>query len=209
MHINIIFIDKSSRIAHPHTLMTHPDSFSERVRLHAERLAESRAAAIAGLYDLTAQRLVRYATTITLNQHDAEDAVQTSLVKIAGQPRLLANSDNPWAYLLRMVRNESLAILRRKRRWCFMQNLSELVTRRTVDELQVQDAQAAVWRALRELPTAQSEVVVLKIWEEMTFHQIAEVLEISPSTAASRYRYAMEKLDHKLRPFVAEEVVHA
>jgi len=189
--------------------MTHLDSFSERVRLHAERLAESSAAAIAGLYDLTATRLVRYATTITRNQHDAEDAVQTTLVKVAAQPRLLHGSQQPWAYLLRMVRNESLAILRRKRRWCFMQNLTDLVTRRLVDELHVQDTQEAVWRALRELPTAQSEVVVLKIWEEMTFHEIGEVLEISPSTAASRYRYAMEKLDQKLRPFVAEEVTHA
>jgi RNA polymerase sigma-70 factor (ECF subfamily) len=40
--------------------------------------------------------------------------------------------------------------------------------------------------------------VVLKIWEDMTFSQIAEILEISPSTAASRYRYALEKLTQKL-----------
>jgi RNA polymerase sigma-70 factor (ECF subfamily) len=41
-------------------------------------------------------------------------------------------------------------------------------------------------------------VVVLKIWEAMTFAQIADVLEISADTAASRYRYAMQKLALKL-----------
>jgi RNA polymerase sigma-70 factor, ECF subfamily len=48
------------------------------------------------------------------------------------------------------------------------------------------------------LPTDQSEVVVLKLWESLTFAQIAEMLQISPSTAASRYRYAMEKLSRSL-----------
>jgi RNA polymerase sigma-70 factor (ECF subfamily) len=67
-----------------------------------------------------------------------------------------------------------------------------------VDELDREELLQAVWRELRALPTEQSEVVVLKIWEEMTFQQIAEVLEIPPPTAASRYRYAMTKLASKL-----------
>jgi RNA polymerase sigma-70 factor (ECF subfamily) len=33
----------------------------------------------------------------------------------------------------------------------------------------------------------------------MTFAQIAEVLEISANTAASRYRYALDKLRNELR----------
>ena len=56
--------------------MSSQDLFTDRVRLYAQRIGESSAAALAGLYDLTSQRLVRYATTITRNQHDAEDAVQ-------------------------------------------------------------------------------------------------------------------------------------
>ena len=52
--------------------------------------------------------------------------------------------------------------------------------------------------ALRQLPTEQSEVVVLKVWEELTFAQIADVLGIPPATAASRYRYALVKLSYLL-----------
>ena len=37
-------------------------------------------------------------------------------------------------------------------------------------------------------------MVHLKIWEGLTFARIAEVLDIPPNTAASRYRYALEKL---------------
>lgn len=48
--------------------------------------------------------------------------------------------------------------------------------------------------ALRALPGDQREVIVLHIWGEFTFSQIAEVLNISANTVASRYRYGVAKL---------------
>ncbi|MGV3485767.1 MAG: RNA polymerase sigma factor [Planctomycetaceae bacterium] len=180
------------------------DTFSSRVRCSAERIAESGAAALSGLYDLTAVRLVRYAVTITRNQHDAEDAVQAALVRVASNPQLLCRAEAPWPYLLKMVRNETLLIVRRRKRWSAVLNLSDLLLRRGVDELEQEETHRAVWLALRTLPAEQSEVVVLKIWEQFTFAQIAEVLAVSPSTAASRYRYAMQKLTTMLRSHDAE-----
>ncbi|MGN6135416.1 MAG: RNA polymerase sigma factor [Aureliella sp.] len=179
--------------------MSDSATYSERVRVYVERVAESGASALAGLYDLTAQRLVRFAVAITRNQHDAEDAVQAALVRVVGDCHLLNRADCPWAYLLRMVRNEALVILRRRRRWSLLENITDLLTRRMVDQLEQEESFRAVWQALRKLPPEQSEVVVLKIWEELTFAQIAEVLGVPPATAASRYRYALEKLSAQLR----------
>lgn len=184
----------------------HPEraTYSERVRDCAECIAESGMAGLSGLFDLTAARLVRFAITITRNQHDAEDAVQTALVRVAGDCRLLQRADYPWPYLLRMVRNESLVILRKRRRWSFIDNITDLLTRRAVDELEQEDTHGAIWLALRNLPTEQSEVVVLKIWEELTFAQIADVLAVPSATAASRYRYALAKLAAQLQHHEAE-----
>jgi RNA polymerase sigma-70 factor (ECF subfamily) len=47
---------------------------------------------------------------------------------------------------------------------------------------------------LARLPREQREVVALKVWEEMTFAEIAQVVKASPNTVASRYRYGIEKL---------------
>jgi RNA polymerase sigma-70 factor, ECF subfamily len=187
--------------------MSTPTIFSERVRESAQCIAESGAAALSGLYDLTSMRLVRFSVTITRNQHDAEDAVQAALVRVVGNAKLLSRAENPWPYLLQMVRNESLVILRRKRRGAIVSNLTDLLTHRSVDEVEQEESYRAVWLALRSLPVDQSEVVVLKIWEEFTFAQIAEVLGIPASTAASRYRYAMQKLAVELRS-QAVEVSH-
>ena len=180
-------------------IMPNPNEYSDRVRQCAASISESGSAALSGLYDLTATRLVRLATTITRNQHDAEDAVGAALVRVADDVHLLLRADHPWAYLLRMVRNEALLILRRKKRWNFIDNISDLLTRRTVDQLEQEDTHRAIWLALRNLPAEQSEVVVLKIWEELTFVEIGEVLSVPPATAASRYRYALEKLEAQLR----------
>jgi len=50
----------------------------------------------------------------------------------------------------------------------------------------------------------QRAVIHLKLWEGMTFDQIADLLEISPNTAASRYRYGIDKLRQRLRPLYDE-----
>ncbi len=181
-----------------------PDAFATQVRQCAQRMSELGVAALAGLFDLTSTRLVRLAVTITRNQHDAEDAVQSVLARVATAPRLLSRADEPWHYLLRMVRNESLLILRRRRRSLTLVGLTDLLTRTLVDQVEQEESFRAVWLALRRLPVRQSEVVVLKVWEGLTFAQIGEVLAVSPATATSRYRYALEKLSVLLTPHSSE-----
>jgi RNA polymerase sigma-70 factor (ECF subfamily) len=58
--------------------------------------------------------------------------------------------------------------------------------------------------ALGELPAEQRAVVHLKLWEGLTFETIAETLGLSPNTAASRYRYGLDKLRARLRPLYDE-----
>lgn len=174
--------------------------FNQRLGDCTARLAATGVDALGVLFDLAADRLVRFAVAITRNQHDAEDAVQAVLVRIAGRPKLLAAADRPWPYLLQMVRNESLGIARRRQRLAPVGTLDDLVTTVAVDVLEHEDRHRAVWRAIRSLPTLQAEVIVLKIWEEMTFAEIAEVLGVSANTAASRYQYAIAKLNQRLAP---------
>ena len=174
--------------------------FEQRV----EDLANFGVRALGPLYDLTAKRLVRYASMVTRQQQDAEDAVQAALIKLARRPTLLAHAKAPWPYLLRMVRNEALLNGRRQARVYPSDNLSDMVTYCRVDELEQEDTYRQIWQALRQLPRTQSEVIALKTWESMTFAQIAIILDISSNTAASRYRYGIAKLTTLLADMVEE-----
>ena len=60
------------------------------------------------------------------------------------------------------------------------------------------DSQRALVAAIDLLPDEQREVLVMKIWNELTFAEIAGALGISQNTAASRYRYALAALKKNL-----------
>ncbi len=177
--------------------------FSIRLRRCADDLRQQGVAALGELYDLTAPRLVRYALMLTRNQDDAEDALQAAIVRIARNPMTLGASRHPWAYFIKVVRNEALKIIQRRKPVS-----SSSVPAATAKEepflFESLDLAESVRDALHKLPPTQSEVVVLKIWEDMTFLEIGAVLGESPNTAASRYRYALEKLTQHLQPFCNE-----
>ncbi|TWU12931.1 ECF RNA polymerase sigma factor SigL [Symmachiella macrocystis] len=181
--------------------------FSVCVAEFARQLGQGEMCALAKLYDYTASRLLRYAETLTRNREDAEDALQAAMVRMTLRPKALAGADHPWPYFLKVVRNEALKILRKKRAACSLATVAPIGVTESC-QLDQQEANAQIRAAIRELPPAQGEVVVLKIWEGMTFLEIAEVLGESPNTAASRYRYALEKLTHLLQP-MANEVTYA
>lgn len=52
---------------------------------------------------------------------------------------------------------------------------------------------------LAELKPEFTEVVVLHIWGGLTFAEVGVVLDISPNTAASRYRQALTKLKNQFK----------
>lgn len=155
------------------------------------------------LYDITGPRLMRYAEALTKNRADAEDVLQTALVRIARKPEQFAYSERPWAYLVRVIRNESLKLVSRRR---FKFSLPAMLQAWRASECPVEQAESRerIQDAVRKLPPEQAEVVVLKIWEDFTFAEIAELIGESPNTAASRYRYAMEKLSRSLHALASE-----
>ena len=180
-------------------------TFQQEFELQVSQLTSNPQAALASMFDLAASRLVRFATGMTASQDDAEDAVQSAFSRIAAKPKLLMKATYPWPYFIRTVRNEALRILQKRR----TSRLGEFDTECGDDtaEQVIQREETADWvqRILKSLPSSQSEVVILKHWEELTFAEIADVLGKSQNTVASRYRYAMEKLQRSLEPLIARE----
>jgi RNA polymerase sigma-70 factor, ECF subfamily len=66
--------------------------------------------------------------------------------------------------------------------------------------LETRERDSLLEEAVQKLSKDQQEVLVLKIWGELTFQEIADTLGISHNTAASRYRYALEHLKKLLKP---------
>jgi len=159
------------------------------------------------LYDEHAQPLYAFLLNFTRDEADTRDLLQEIFVKLAREPKLLTGVRDERAFLIRLAHNAAIDLMRRRgvrdrtRENFAAEILSPFAPARDPDEQFFREELAS---ALAELPTKQRAVVHLKLWEGLTFEEIAAALEISPNTAASRYRYGIDKLRDRLRPLHQE-----
>jgi RNA polymerase sigma-70 factor, ECF subfamily len=153
--------------------------------------------AFAALYDRFAPRLYRAAFALLDNRHDAEDAVQGVFVGLARSRNALARVKNWHPYLLAALRNEAARLgmrRRQQREWQPLED-SHLIAAPKSGPVSLE---ARLENALKRLPEEQRQVVRLKTEVGLTFAEIAALLQISLNTAASRFRYAIDKLRREL-----------
>jgi RNA polymerase sigma factor (sigma-70 family) len=129
---------------------------------------------------------------------DAEDIVQEAFVKFWRRKHDIDNRGMLYA----AVRSLALDFIRRDARRA-RREATALAEAESAVEPQFEledDTQSTLAAAVESLSCDQREVLVLKIWNDFTFSEIAEALGISQNTAASRYRYALSNLKKTLQP---------
>ncbi len=140
------------------------------------------------LYHAKASELILYGRALGLSHGEAEDVLQETFVALMRReqaPQL------PEHYCVRSFRNRAMNY----RRSLWRRLTRELESQRWFEQSPGEtEAERAAMQALTLLPQEQREVIVLKVWHEHTFEEIGELLEISPNTAAGRYRYGLQKL---------------
>lgn len=153
--------------------------------------------------DAHGPKLLLCARQWTRSLADAEDVVQEAFIRYWRHQRQLPG--DPQALLITSIRRAALDQARRESRRAAREEKSGGGLEEHTymfDPAPGDDAERRheIEAALRHLPGEQREVLVLKIWNELTFEQIADTLGIPPNTAASRYRYALAALRKELKP---------
>lgn len=147
-------------------------------------------------YDTYSASLVLYARS-WLADDAAEDAVQSVFMRLTGR---VFTPRNVQAWLFRMVRNE--AITRLRRRNCHRRHTQ----RRSAGQMtwfeghadDLIDAQAAQ-QILMDLPLNQREVVILRIWGQLSLREIARINECAVTTVHSRYKAALAAIKERMQ----------
>ena len=157
------------------------------------------------LYDAHAQALFGFLLNLTRNEEDTRDLMQELFLKLSRQPSLLPGMRQPRAYLLRLAHNAAIDLFRRRAaRQKAQETEPEAELFAPTNDPDEAAFRSAIAGAMADLPAEQRMVIHLKLWEDFTFDEIAEVMEISMNTAASRYRYGLDKLRQRLRPIYDE-----
>lgn len=146
-------------------------------------------------------RLLRTAYLLTRDWAEAEDLLQTALMKAWFVWARL--DDQPEAYVRRVIATTFTSL--RRRRWWSREVVDGTIDDRaapaqTGRDRAIPDGTAAVddrfmlWPALGRLPARQRAVIVLRFFEDLTEAQVATALGIHVGTVKSQTSKALERL---------------
>jgi RNA polymerase sigma-70 factor, ECF subfamily len=162
-----------------------------------KRLAQGDHAAFAELYDACAGRIHHYLMVFLGSKEDAEDALQETFVRLAGNCKRLAKVENLTAYVFTVARNEALRLAGRRKTAASLSSTAQgqpLFETVGLDNPQAQEYIEAATTALSRLDPDLREIVELKFFAGLTFREIAEVTGCPQGTAATRYQTALNKM---------------
>ena len=151
-------------------------------------------ASFKSLFDAHHGRIYSLAFRYLRNPADAEDVLQETFCRFARYTARWALVRDPKAFAFRCARNEAHRFLEKR--------ISERDEARAFRPEIVSSilrgpdpaAEVRLGEALAGLPAEQRETVLLKEFEGLTFRAIGSICGVRANTAASRYRYGMDRL---------------
>jgi RNA polymerase sigma-70 factor (ECF subfamily) len=155
------------------------------------------------------KRLHAYASTILKDPDGAEDVVQQCFLKLWKRYEAHKAPESPAAYLYRAVYNDSLNVLKHQK----VKMAHEQYTRHTAREgspesvSRIRELEAALDKALSELPEQCRSIFQLSRFEELKYREIAERLGLSVKTIEAQMGKALRLLRTKLAPHLPAPLI--
>lgn len=154
-------------------------------------------------FALHGRRLQLFARQQTRCEEDAQDVLQEAMVRVWRAVRIGEREPTvgeAFTAIRRLAIDQARSTLRRRERE--MKSLADASAGEDAGanwfDPAASDARREVALAVRRLPEPLQSVVVLRVWGGLTFEEIGATLEIPMNTAASRYRYGLDKLRRHL-----------
>ena len=141
----------------------------------------------------TAEVMYRVSKSILKRDEDCEDAVHEAIVKAFSKLYSLKNDSFAKTWLIRIVINECYAILRKRKREIYSEEITE-------EEAEKQDY-SELYTALNRLPADYRVTIVLYSIEGYSVSETADILKVSEGTVKSR----LSRGRKKLRSFLEED----
>lgn len=140
------------------------------------------------------QRMFKFCYLLLGNRHEAEDAVQETFLKAYRYLAAYRQDDSFLAWLYKIAANECRTIARKNKKWRFPLPLwhgsrQEKSAEQTFVE---QPRNELEW--LAPLSPTEKELLVLRIFEDQTFDDIARIMGLTPAVARKRFERLKRKL---------------
>ena len=154
-----------------------------------------------------------YAITfrMTANHHDADDLAQETFLAAYRALDRFDERQSFAAYISRIAINLSINHLRRKKRWLKIWTQGRREVGKALlgakdpgpqKNLEQKELLHRLNQAMETLPAHQKAVLVLKVYQEMSYEEIAMTLKISTGTVMSRLHRARNRLHVQIKDLI-------
>jgi len=178
---------------------TTQDGLSETTAIDAALLAgclSGERGAQRRLYELSHRQVYRLMVRM-VGLQDAADVTQQVFMHVFRKIDQFAGRSKFETWLYRLAANEALQHLRKGQRWKFQTLSHDPVSHRT-PEGESDEHKELLDHALARIEPELRSIFVLREIEGMSYHQIAETIEIPEGTVASRLNRARRELRQHL-----------
>lgn len=155
------------------------------------------------LVDQYKERLYWHIRKIVLNHEDTDDVLQNTFVKVWQGLQEFRYESRLYTWMYRIATNEALNFLSEKKRKVFgyadeitplLENTLESDAYFSGDKIQ-QELQ----RAILHLSERQRLIFNMKYFDDMSYEDIAEILEVAIGTLKATYHNAVKKIEESMR----------
>ena len=164
------------------------------------------------IYDSYSSRMKKYAYSILKNEHDAEDAVQDTMVRIIKNlPKFkIYQSDEIEKIVVVYLKNVALSIYQKNKysreRCCSYSELEDcLADEDMFDEIVRRDTIERLHVLIEQLPEEYQALLSLHYEFEHSIEDVANVLEISESYVRTKLTRAKQALRKKWREYYGQD----
>jgi RNA polymerase sigma-70 factor (ECF subfamily) len=166
----------------------------EQLKLAA---AKNRKAAIDMLVMKYREPLYRHALYFLKDQDEAYDIVQETFIRAIRESRLFNIDFRIKAWLFRVAKNLCLNQLRNTSRRAAILQANPMNDRHEPDQYQnifEGEREIEMMKAMEQLTEEHREILILRYYDDLSYAEIAQVLEIKLGTVMSRLSRARQKL---------------
>jgi RNA polymerase sigma-70 factor (ECF subfamily) len=167
-----------------------------------EALQRGHQRAFAAVYQQFSDGVFAYCLKILADRQLAEDVVQETFLKVQQHARSIQRNESFRSWIFRIARNEALMQLRKRRLDGQLNDASVWSEETPHEQLVALERSEIVNRLLDSLKREYREVLVLLVYEQMSYAEIAAVTGATESSVKSRIFRARKEMMEKLKPYV-------
>jgi RNA polymerase sigma factor (sigma-70 family) len=141
--------------------------------------------------------LLQYARRITGDREQARDVVQETFIKFQ-RNGALRREDEPATWLFTVCRNAALNVCRKERRMMHLDNqlieAGESEQPMPFNQLEQKEAAGFLLRIVATLPPRQQEIIQLKFQNDLSYQQIAKIMQTTANNVGVLLHTALKTL---------------